>query len=243
MSVPAGASRRCCCAAPATDAGAAVPDVRRADELAALAAPVVDALEASHAARETGLPACRRCIRSCGLAIRAVHRLELDRAAALADEAEASLREAQAALAAYPAVAHAGFLHDAEKEYAEARITAALVADGALPSASALAVAPAAWLNGLAEAASELRRHLLDRLRDDDHARAAELLDVMDDVYTLLVTVDFPDAVTHGLRRTTDALRAVLERTRGDLTVTMVQRRLQASIERTLPPDDRRPLS
>ena len=215
----------------------------RADELAALGEPVVAALHASHAAREVGLPACRRCIRSSGLSIRAVHRLELDRAAALAADAESALREAQAALASFPAVAHAGFLHDAEKEYAEARLTAALVADAPLPSAAALSVQPAAWLNGLAEAASELRRHLLDRLRDDDHARAAELLDVMDDVYTLLVTVDFPDAVTGGLRRTTDALRAVLERTRGDLTVTVVQRRLQASIERALPPDGRRPLS
>jgi translin len=217
--------------------------VRRADELSALAEPVLEALSASHAAREVGLPACRRCIRSCGLSIRAVHRLELDRAAALADEAEASLREAQVALSSFPAVAHAGFLHDAEKEYAEARLTAALVSSGPLPSASSLSVGPAAWLNGLAEAASELRRHLLDRLREDDHDRAAELLDVMDDVYTLLVTVDFPDAITGGLRRTTDALRAVLERTRGDLTVTVVQRRLQASIERALPPDDRRPLS
>ena len=215
----------------------------RADELAALAEPVVASLQSSHAAREIGLPACRRCIRSSGLSIRAVHRLELDRAAALADEAESALREAQVALASFPAVAHAGFLHDAEKEYAEARLTAALVASAPLPSASDLSVQPAAWLNGLAEAASELRRHLLDRLRADDHGRATELLDVMDDVYTLLVTVDFPDAVTGGLRRTTDALRAVLERTRGDLTVTMVQRRLQASIERALPPDGRRPLS
>lgn len=215
----------------------------RADELAALAEPVVASLQSSHAAREIGLPACRRCIRSCGLSIRAVHRLELDRAAALAAEAESALREAQVALASFPAVAHAGFLHDAEKEYAEARLTAALVASAPLPSASELFVQPAAWLNGLAEAASELRRHLLDRLRADDHARATELLDVMDDVYTLLVTVDFPDAVTGGLRRTTDALRAVLERTRGDLTVTMVQRRLQASIERALPPDGRGPLS
>lgn len=211
----------------------------RADELAALADPVLASLRDSHAAREAALPACRRCIRSCGLSIRAVHRLEPDRAAGLADEAESALRAAQAAVRDVPAVAFAGFLHDAEKEYAEARLTAALVSvPGApLPSAASLSVQPAAWLNGLAEAASELRRHLLDRLRAGELDRAEALLGVMDDVYGLLVTVDFPDALTGGLRRTTDAFRAVLERTRGDLTVTVLQHRLQSSIERALPPD------
>jgi translin len=211
--------------------------VGRADELSALAEPVVASLAASHAAREAALPACRRCIRACGLSIRAVHRLEFDRASSLADEAEAALREAQSAVASFPAVAFAGFVHDAEKEYAEARLTCALVTGSPLPSASALSVQPPAWLNGLAEAASELRRHLLDRLRAGEYDRAESLLDVMDDVYTLLVTVDFPDAITGGLRRTTDAFRAVLERTRGDLTVTVLQRRLQSSIEHAFPPD------
>jgi translin len=101
----------------------------------------------------------------------------------------------------------------------------------ALPSATVLDVAPSAWLNGLAEAASELRRNCLDRLRAGELERAESLLSAMDDVYAALVTVDHPDAVTGGLRRTTDAFRAVLERTRGDLTVTLVQARLQAALE------------
>lgn len=122
-------------------------------------------------------------------------------------------------------------MHDAAKEYAEARLTAALVADVPLPSAGQLDVTAAAWLNGLAEAASELRRHLLDRLREGNLARAEALLAAMDEAYGLLVTMDYPDAVSGGLRRTTDALRAVLERTRGDLTTTLLQSRLQAAIE------------
>jgi translin len=167
-----------------------------------------------------------------------VHRLEFTLASSLADEAEAAIRVAQTAVVGFPAVANAGFLHDAEKEYAEARLTAALVAGDELPGASALGVGNAAWLNGLAEAASELRRHLLDRLRAGELDRAESLLGAMDDVYGLLVTVDFPDAITGGLRRTTDALRAVLERTRGDLTVTVLQSRLQSSIESRLPQSD-----
>lgn len=146
------------------------------------------------------------------------------------------MAEAQAALVPFPALAAAGPLHDAEKEYAEARLTAALVANGPLPSHQDLGVGAGAWLNGLCEAASELRRYLLDRLRAGDTARAGALLDVMNDVYDTLVSIDYPDAVTGGLRRSTDALRAVLERTRGDLTTTVLQTRLQAAIETRLPP-------
>jgi len=205
------------------------------DELAELASAVVVALESAHRARETALAACRKTIRACGDSIRAVHRLELDKAAALADAAAGSLREAQGALQPFPALSASGPLSDAEKEYAEARLTAALVSGSPLPSADELSISGSAWLNGLAEAASELRRHLLDRLRDGDLDRAEHLLRAMDAVYAILVTVDFPDAVTGGLRRTTDALRAVLERTRSDLTTTVLQTRLQTAIEQRLP--------
>jgi translin len=146
-------------------------------------------------------------------------------------QCEAALRQAQQALRPFPRVAYAGFLHDAEKEYAEAVLTAALVNGTTLPGHLELAVEAPAWLNGLAEAASELRRHLLDRLREGKAAVAEELLLAMDDVYELLVVVDYPDAITGGLRRSADSLRAVLERTRSDLTTTLLQFRLQAALE------------
>ena len=155
----------------------------------------------------------------------------------MTEEAGRSLDEARLALEPYPAVAYAGFLHDAAKEFAEARLTLALVAGEPLPDAVSLAVEPTAWLRGLAEAASELRRHLLDRLRAGELDRAEELLQVMDDVYDVLVGFDYPDAITNGLRRTVDALRAVLERTRGDVTTTVLQMRLQAALERRAGPD------
>lgn len=203
----------------------------RRDELAALVGPIQDDLAASNAARELALPACRQVIRASGSSIRAVHRLEPERAAALADDAEAALRTAQEVLAPFPAIREAGFLHDAEKEYVEARTVAALIDGRPLPGPAELAVEPTAWMRGLAEAASELRRHLLDRLRDGDLARGEQLLAVMDDVYDALVVIDWPDAITGGLRRTLDALRAVLERTRGDVTTTVLQTRLQRALE------------
>jgi translin len=166
----------------------------------------------AHSAREVALPACRRAIRASGSSIRAVHRGEADRAAALAAEAAEALREAQEALRPHPGVAHAGFLHDAEREVAEAHLTAALVGGGALPGPGELGVDGAPWLKALAEAASELRRSALDRLREGDLARAEDLLGAMDDAYDVLVTVDYPDALTEGLRRTVDALRAVVDR-------------------------------
>ena len=160
-----------------------------------------------------------------------MHLLRPEEALRLADEAGGALRQAQDALAPFPLLVGSGPLHDAAKEYAEARLTAAMVADAPLPSADDLGVPPASWLNGLAEAASELRRHLLDRLRQGDLSRSETLLATMDEAYGMLVTMDYPDAVSGGLRRTTDALRAVLERTRGDLTTTLLQSRLQTALD------------
>ena len=202
----------------------------RGDEMEALADAVRSELDAVNRAREVALAACRRTIRACGSSIRAVHRLEGDRAEALRGEALVALREAQAAVLPYPAVGYAGFVHDAEKEYAEAVLTAALVAGSPLQGPLEIGVGVPAWLNGMAEAASELRRHLLDRLRAGELAEAERLLGEMSEVYDLLVGFDYPDAVTAGLRRTADALRAVLERTRSDLTTSILQARLQAAL-------------
>ena len=149
----------------------------------------------------------------------------------LAADARAFLAEADAALVNHPDVRTNGPLADAKKELAEASLTLALVRDDPLPTPQDLQLEVAPYCNGLAEAASELRRQLLDRLRAGDLARAEQLMGAMDDIYGLLVTVDYPDGVTGGLRRSTDALRAVLERTRGDLTTAMVAARLQGAIE------------
>jgi translin len=214
-------------------------DGGRRDHLRAIVAAIGADLEGANGAREEALPACRRAIRAAGSSIRAVHRLDAAAAAALAAESEAAVRDAQRALVPFPALAHAGFLHDAEKEYVEARAVAALVAGEPVPGPGPdeLSVSPTAWMRGVAEAASELRRHLLDRLREGDLERGEALLAAMDDVYDALVQVDYPDALTNGLRRTLDSLRAVLERSRGDVTTTVLQTRLQRAIEAPPAPD------
>jgi translin len=188
--------------------------------------------EEKHRAREVTIAASRQAIQACAASIRATHRGEYGAAETLAREAREHVALADTALAGHPDVRTSGPLHDAKKELAEAWCTLALVRDDPLPTPEDIGVDVAPYCNGLAEAASELRRQLLDRLRAGDLTRAEELMGAMDEIYSLLVTIDYPDGVTGGLRRTTDALRAVLERTRGDLTTAMVAARLQGAIER-----------
>ncbi|HSO96437.1 MAG TPA: haloacid dehalogenase [Acidimicrobiia bacterium] len=202
----------------------------RSRELRAAGTAARTELERRHQAREVTLPLCRRAIRASALAIRAVHRGDLDDGRARIREAAELLAEAGAATERHPAIRDAGYVHDAQKEYAEACLTLAYVAHEDAPDAATLEVDIPAYLNGMAEAASELRRQVLDRLRDGDTHEAETLFAAMDDVYDLLVTVDYPDALTGGLRRSTDALRAVLERTRGDITNAIVLTRFDRTV-------------
>jgi translin len=157
------------------DIGASGPDHRVLAHLATVVEAIDRDLERANLAREQALPACRRAIRAAGSSIRAVHRLDHPAAASLAAESESAVREAQRVLAPFPALAHAGFLHDAEKEYVEARAVAALVAGDPVLGPGDLRVSPTAWMRGVAEAASELRRHLLDRLREGRPGRGESL--------------------------------------------------------------------
>jgi translin len=187
-------------------------------------------IESSHGVREQVIGASRALIRQCANSIRAAHRDEFAEAEALLGEAGATAARIGAVTAGSPEIRFAGYTQDALKEYAEARLVLAFLAGREAPTAEALGVEAAPYLNGLAEAASELRRAILDGLRRGETARGEALLQLMDDVYSALVTVDYPDAITGGLRRTTDALRAVLERTRGDMTAALRQDQLTAAM-------------
>jgi translin len=186
---------------------------------------------AKNEAREAALGRCREATRHSANAIRAVHRGEHDTAEALCDRAGALLREAKQALQGHADILYAGFVHDAEKEYAEARATLAIISGRRdLPSPEDLEVELPAYLNGLGEAVGELRRHLLDRLRQGDVERCEDCLAAMDEIFAVLVSYDYPEAMTGGLRRTADSVRGILERTRGDLSLAARQRDLELSL-------------
>ncbi|HTG48360.1 MAG TPA: haloacid dehalogenase [Actinomycetota bacterium] len=206
--------------------------------------PLADALhgrfDAKTAARERALPAARRSIRNSANAIRAIHRGELDGAAELIAASRAALDEGLEAVRDQPDVRFAGYLLDAEKEYAEANLTYALVAEQPFPPPEELGVGDAPYLNGMAETIGEGRRRILDLLRTGDVATAERTLAVLEDLYGLLVTIDYPDAITMNLRRSTDVARSLIEKTRGDLSIAFVQRDLHDALERharTLEPD------
>jgi len=192
---------------------------------------VRDYFAAEDGAREKGLGLSREVIRFSANAIRAVHRGEFDQARELINSAKANVAEMARTLAQHGELFYGGFVHNAQKEYAEACITLSLVAGETLPDPDELGVSYAAYLNGLGEAAGEMRRHLLDTLRDGEIKRCEEILWAMDDIYSLLVTIDFHDALTGGLRRTTDMVRGVLERTRGDFTISLRQKQLEQRLE------------
>lgn len=198
-----------------------------------LIAGIIDEFERVNAAREKAISQSRHVIRASANAIRAAHRGELDLAREGAADASRLMRDIVRHVEDHSSLAGAGYVNDAMKEVAEAHLTIAILGGGTLPSPADLGVAPSAWLNGLAEAASELRRDALDALRRNDVERAEALLREMDAIYSELVTVDFPDAITGGIRRTTDQLRAVLERTRGDVTFAIRQDRLERLLAST----------
>ncbi|MFW6174745.1 MAG: haloacid dehalogenase [Chloroflexota bacterium] len=189
-------------------------------------------LDRVHEGREAALQGTRRATQLSARAIRAGHRGQLGGAKELAGEARAALIAASEALRPFPDVYQSGFVQDAEKEVAEAHITIAMVGEERVPGPEDVGVAPASYLNGLAEAASELRRAALDALRASDVDRAGRSLEHMDEAYGLLITLDYPEAVTHGLRRNTDMLRGVLERTRGDVTLAYRQVLLEQMLAR-----------
>jgi translin len=165
------------------------------------------------------------------LTIRAVHREEFAEAAQLLNTARQAAVAMKAGIAAHPELYYTGYTQDSLKELTEACCVFAIVQGQPIPAPEEIEIDEAAYLNGLAEAASELRRRALDLIRRDRVDEAERMLTAMDDIYAQLVTIDFPDALTGGLRRTTDTLRAVLERTRGDLTTTLQQEKLQKALQ------------
>ena len=202
------------------------------DNLDSITDQIRQSFSAKDTVREKAIPLCREVIRQCSNAIRAVHRQEFDQAKEMLQSAGNILAEVEQTVNEYNEFNNTGFVRDAQKEFAEGIITLALVTGKTLPSPDELGIGGAAYLNGLGEAVGELRRYLLDSIRGGDLSRGEELLSAMDDIYSTLVTMDFPDAITGGLRRTTDMVRGVLERTRSDLTLVIRQKDLENKLEK-----------
>lgn len=197
------------------------------DVLEQIAGKAHEYFSVQNKARERALPLCREMIQNSSKAIRSAHRGQPDQAQAFLS-ANASLNaELLEAVRESEEIRQAGFVHDAQKEYAEACLTVALIRQERVPEPGELRIAVPAYLNGLGEVVGELRRFILDSLRRGDTSRCESLLDTMDQIYGILMGMDYPDVVTHGLRRNSDAARGLIERTRGDLTNALRQEALE----------------
>ena len=190
--------------------------------------------DARTAARDQALAQARQLTRACSLAIRAVHRDDHETMQAQLLEAHRLADTLRNSLVAYPDLFHAGYTQDALKEFVEANVTCALIKSQPLPTPEDLNVEPATFLNGLAEVVGELRRRTMDILRHGYSAEAERLMGVMDEIYSVLVTMDYPDAITNGLRRQTDLARGIIEKTRGDITFSLRGGHLEKAIGRLL---------
>lgn len=200
------------------------------DNLRTIAEDIRAELDLKNSAREQALRLSREIIRNSANAIRAIHRDEFDDARQLISEAKTKVIETKEMLQEHLDIYYTGYVQDAQKEHAESILTMAIVLNDRLPSHQEIGVECAPYLNGLGEAIGECRRRVLDIIRLGEYERGEQILQVMDDAYYIMVTFDYPDAITGGLRRTTDMVRGVLERTRGDLTVTIRQQELEQSI-------------
>jgi len=187
-------------------------------------------LRSTHEARERALALSRQITRFSANSIRATHRADYEEARGLIERANELRSEVEAERHKHPSVYFGGYVEDSLKEYVEAHATLAFAEGSHLPTMSELDVGAAVYMNGLAESIGEMRRLVLDLLRGDDFAKCESYLEIMDEVYSVLVTLDYPDGVTRGLRRTTDVMRGVIERTRGDITVALRQRSLEEQL-------------
>lgn len=199
-------------------------------KLGAIAEQIRKRFDAQTSARDLALAQARQLTRACSLAIRAVHRNDLENMTAQLNEARQLADTLRSSLAQYPDLFYAGYTQDALKEFVEANVTCALIRNEPLQTPEDLRVEPATFLNGLAEVVGELRRRTLDILRHGYSAEAERLLEIMDEIYSVLVTMDYPDAITNGLRRQTDLARGIIEKTRGDITFSLRGEHLEKSI-------------
>src|SRR5512145_461339 len=182
--------------------------------------------------RDEALKQARQLTRACSLAIRAVHRDDKEAMEANLAEAQTLADVLREELKGHPELFFAGYTQDSLKEFVEANVTCALIQNQPLQTPEELNVEESTYLNGLAEVVGELRRRTLDILRHGYSQEAERLLGYMDEIYSVLVTIDYPDAITNGLRRQTDLARGIIEKTRGDVSFSLRGEHLTQAIRK-----------
>lgn len=197
-----------------------------------LAGTMLARFEAKDRAREEALSTSREVVRFCSAAIRSVHRGDIAQSERLMDKAHESLEKIHNTLKDHQDIRYAGFIDVAEQEYAEARSVYSITTRHEILTPEEIGVDLVNYLSGLGDTTGELRRHILDLIRQGHPEEGEYFLDVVEEIYHLLMLFDYPEAITRGLRRKSDLARSMLERTRGDLTNAMEMAKVEASLRK-----------
>jgi translin len=200
------------------------------NHLESLSDRIRESFNRQNAIRDQALAQSRDLTRHAARAIRAIHRDDTDLAQEYLAKANQLAEALRIGLQDEPDLYFSGYTQDALKEFCEAHLTVATVLNQDWPTPEELHVEFATYLNGMSEVVGELRRRIMDTMRAGHSPEVERLLEVMDDIYALLVTMDYPDALTYGLRRRTDIARSIIERTQADVTISYRQQLLEKRI-------------
>ena len=188
-------------------------------------------LEEKDKAREQGITLSREVVRNCRVAMQHVHKMELERAHFMILTARENMEKMNSVLKDQPDLYYGGFVEHAQQEFTECSVIYALVSGKGIPEPEELKVEPVAYLNGLGDVGGEIKRHILDLIRNGMLDKGERYLNIMEELYTGLMLFDYPDAMTHGLRAKTDRLRLLLEIARGELTAAVRQQKLEMAMQ------------
>jgi translin len=180
--------------------------------------------------REIILKLSRKVIRDCSIAIKSIHRKEFDQYRERLLNVKETHKELLELVNRNPGV-FLKHLKTPEQEYAEAVAFYSITSKEPLPLPSDLDIKPLNYALGLADVIGELRRYTLDNIRNSIVEDLNYVLESMDDIYTQLFSIDYPSGLTQDLRKKTDQARSIIEKTRGDVSISLQMSDLKRCME------------
>ncbi len=131
----------------------------------------------------------------------------------------------------YPDLFYSGFVQNALQEYVEALLLEAIINKKDIPSPKELYVNPSAYLMGCGDVVGELRREVLESLRVGNFNQAESYLQLMEEFYEMLMRFNYPSGLVP-IKQKQDVARALVEKTRGEITIAAMNRNLELKIEK-----------
>ena len=180
--------------------------------------------------REQSLTTSREIVRECSKSIRNIHRNDEVSAKEHIENARKKLENLKSITSDVSEISYAGYVLDAEREFVEAVMFYTFEVSGYIEPFNNFNVHPSSYIQGIGDTIGEWRRKALDHLRNLDIKKAETYLAIMEEGMGTLNELDYPDALTGGLRRYADNARSIIERTRSDITNAFINESLRKDI-------------